>query len=234
MTPGVANAVTVARAVAERVADRSVMAEAVAAERATSTFPASVQWRAHTVASGWAGTALLLGALDACWPGEGWDAAGHAHLAAACDALEQLPQVDASLFSGLAGVGYAAVTLDGDRRRYRRLLATVDEALLPKVDSAIARLDRLPAGCGVGEFDLISGLAGTGVYLLARRDEPAVRANLLRLLGCLTRLLADRSEPRRWHTPARLLTGQMRTTYPYGNHNCGIAHGAAVISGVKP
>ena len=218
-------ATAVARAVGARVADRSVMAEAVAAERAQSTFPASVQWRAHTVASGWAGTALVLGALDTCWPGEGWDVAGHTHLAAARDALERLPVVSASLFGGLAGVGYAAVTLDGDRHRYRRLLATVDDALTTKVDAAISRLDRQPAGCGVGEFDLISGLAGTGVYLLARSDEPKARAVLLRLLGCLARLLADRHEPRRWHTPARLLAGQMRTTYPYGNHNCGIAHG---------
>jgi len=220
-----ATAVAVARAVATRVADQSVVAQAVAAERAVSTFPASVHWRAHTVASGWAGTALMLGAVDSCWPGEGWDVAGHAHLAAACAALERLPVVNASLFGGLAGVGYAAVTLGGDRRRYRRLLSTVDDLLLPKVDAAVHRLDRLHAGCGVGEFDLISGLAGTAVYLVARRFESAPRAVLLRVLGCLTRLLADRGEPRRWHTPAPLISGQMRTAYPYGNHNCGLAHG---------
>ncbi|MGH3938256.1 MAG: lanthionine synthetase C family protein [Pseudonocardiaceae bacterium] len=218
-------AVAVARAVATRVADQSVVAEAVAAEQAASTFPASVRWRPYTIASGWAGTALLLGAMDACWPGEGWDLAGHTHLAAACAALERLPEVNASLFGGLAGIGYAAVTLDGDRHRYRRLLSTVDGALLPKVDRAVRQLDRLH-GCGVGEFDLISGLAGTGVYLLARRSESAAADEVLgRLLGCLTRLLADRTEPRRWHTPARLVTGQMRPAYPDGNYNCGIAHG---------
>jgi hypothetical protein len=218
-------AVAVATEVAARVADQSVVAEAVAAEQATSTFPPSVRWRPHTVASGWAGTALLLGAMDACLPGEGWDVAGHAHLAAACAALERLPQVNASLFGGLAGIGYAAVTLNGDRHRYRRLLSTVDDALLPKVDSAVRRLDRLH-GCGVGEFDLISGLAGTGAYLLARRSESAPADEALRrLLGCLTRLLADRGEPRRWHTPARLVTGQLGPAYPHGNYNCGIAHG---------
>lgn len=215
---------TVARAVAARVADRSVVAEAVAAERAQSTFPASVWWRPHTVASGWAGTALLLGALDTCWPDEGWDVAGHDHLTAACAALEQLPGVNASLFGGLAGIGYAAVTLDRGRGRYGHLLSTIDTVLLPKVDSAIRRLDR-SHGCGVGEFDLISGLAGTGVYLLARRTDPAAYPVLLRLLGGLSRLLADRSEPRRWHTPAGLIAGQMRAVYPDGNHNCGMAHG---------
>jgi hypothetical protein len=215
---------TVARAVAARVADRSVVAGAVAAEGTRSTFPASVRWRPHTVASGWAGTALVLGALDACWPGEGWDVAGHDHLTAACAALEQLPGVNVSLFGGLAGIGYAAALLDRNRGRYGRLLSTIDNALLPKVDGAVSRLDRLH-GCGVGEFDLISGLAGTGVYLLARRAEPEAYPVLLRLLGCLSRLLADRSEPRRWHTPAGLTAGQMRAAYPHGNHNCGIAHG---------
>lgn len=215
---------TVARAVAARVADRSVVAEAVAAERARSTFPASVRWRPHSVASGWAGTALLMGALDLCWPGEGWDVAGHDHLAAACAALERLPEANASLFGGLAGIGYAATTLDRDRGRYSQLLSTIDTALLPKVDSAVRRLDRLH-GCGVGEFDLISGLAGTGVYLLARRADPDAYLVLQRLLGCLSRLLADRAEPSRWHTPAGLIAGPMREFYPHGNHNCGIAHG---------
>jgi hypothetical protein len=217
-------AVATARAVALRVADRAVVAQAVAAEDATTTFPASVRWRPHTVASGWAGTAMLLGALDACWPGEGWDAAGHAHLAEACRALQRLRQTDASLFGGLAGIGYAAVTLTGDRDRYRRLLASLDAALFPMVHKAVLRLDAAN-GCGVGQFDVISGLAGTGVYLLARQSEPAAKTALLRVLGCLSRLLADRSEPRRWHTPAHLIGGPMRPRYPNGHYNCGIAHG---------
>ena len=217
-------ATAVARDVTSRVADPRVMAAAVSSEQTTSTFPPSVRWRPHTLASGWAGTAVLLGAADARWPGEGWDVAGHRHLTAATAALPQQARVDASLFSGLAGIGFAAITLAAGRDRYRRLLATVDDTVVPMVVSAVPRLDA-GRGCDVGEFDLISGLTGTGVYLLARRSKPQAEAALHVLLGGLVRLLADRGEPRRWHTPAHLVGGPMRANFPRGNHNCGLAHG---------
>jgi hypothetical protein len=213
-----------AREVATRLADPAIVAAAVAASQEQSTLTDFVRWRPHTVAGGYAGLALLCGVADARWPGEGLDRAGHRHLAAATAAAEAAAHVDSSLHSGLAGLGYAAHVLAGGRDRYRRLTATVDAALLPRVEAAAERLDAA-RGCGVGAFDLISGLSGTTVHLLARRADPAVARALRRVLAALANLLADRGEPRRWHTPAALSGESLRTAYPHGNHNCGLAHG---------
>lgn len=219
-TPG---ATAIARSVVSRLADPATLQRAIAASAEQSGFP-TVGWRGHTLAAGFAGTALTFGVADRCWPAQGWDRVGHRHLAAARSALEATPHVTESLFGGLAGVGYAATVLDAGRGRYARFLTTVDRALFPRVGRAIARVDRVD-GCGVGDFDLISGLTGVGVYLLARRHVPEVGAVLCRLLSCLGRLLGDGREPRRWHTPADLVGDVMHDAYPHGCHNCGAAHG---------
>jgi lantibiotic biosynthesis protein len=214
----------IAGEVARRVADPATLAEAVAAARSQTTLPVHLPWRDHTVAAGYAGTALLFAAADAVLPGKGWDAAGHGHLAAACSAFQVLPYAGTSLFGGLAGLGFVATRLDRGRGRYGRLLSAVDRALLPRVARAVRALDGV-RGCGVGAFDLISGLSGAGVHLLSRRRVPEVAECLKLLLVGLTRLLDDQGEPRRWHTPAHLVAGPMSEAYPGGAHNCGLAHG---------
>lgn len=213
-----------ARDVLARLADPATVQAAVDASLRQSTLTEFVRWRPHTLAGGYAGTALLFGAADAQWPGEGWDRVGHRHLAMAAAAAEAAAYVDISLYSGLAGLGYAAGVLAGGRDRYRRLTAAVDAELLPQVERAAERLDAA-RGCGVGAFDLISGLSGTAVHLLRRRDDPAAGRTLQRVVAALADLLADRGEPRRWHTPAELSGESLRTAYPFGNHNCGLAHG---------
>jgi lantibiotic biosynthesis protein len=210
--------------VASRLADPGTLTAAIEAARSQTTLTRGVQWRDHTVAAGYAGTALLFAAVDACQPAQGWDRAGHRHLAAACDAMAAAPSLDSSLFGGLAGVGYAAVQLAAGRQRYTGLLTSLDDVLVPTVRRAAARLDALD-GCSVGAFDLISGLTGAGVYLLARRGDPGADASLRLVLEVLTRLLGHEGKPRRWHTPAGLVAGPMGEAYPDGNHNCGMAHG---------
>jgi hypothetical protein len=65
---------------------------------------------------------------------------------------------------------------------------------------------------------------------------------LERLLRGLIELTAGRGHPRRWHTPAALASGPLRSEFPRGLHNCGLAHGVpgplallslAVLAGVR-
>ncbi|MDT0353142.1 lanthionine synthetase C family protein [Pseudonocardia charpentierae] len=212
-----------ARDVAGRIAAERCLEAAIEASTRQSTAE-YVRWRPHTVAGGYAGTAILFGAADARWPGEGWDRAGHRHLAAAVAATETQPHVNPSLYTGLAGIGFAAQVLAGGRDRYRRLLTAVDAELIGQVDEIVDRLE-VTSGTSVGAFDAISGLSGIGAYLLTRRDEPAARAVLERLLSALGRLLRDEGVPRRWHTPHRFLSPSMQRMNPHGNLNCGLAHG---------
>jgi len=251
----------VAEQIALRAANPQTVSDAVAAVDRDSQQAGPLVWRPASLAQGHAGLAVLCSALDAVQPGDGWDRAGHHHLAAAA---ARCSPYDGSLFSGLAGLGFAATLLAACRPRYERLLAQVDRALAPVLDGALSRLAAV-SGCRVSEFDLVSGLTGTGVYLLTRFQAengrlaaPAGRAEssasdktrgsqswevmLSRLLAGLAQLMADPGHPRRWHTPAELTSGPLRLEFPRGLHNCGLAHGVpgplallslAVIAGVQ-
>jgi hypothetical protein len=221
---------TVSGQMAGRLADPRLLA------RAPSPSPAGGPgWRPGSLAQGHPGAAVLCAALDQAFPQAGWDRVGHQHLAAAAAAVR--PH-DSSLFSGMAGLGFAAVLLAAGRPRYERVLRQVDEAIEAPLDRTLQRL--AAPGCRVSEFDLVSGLTGTGVYLLARHQaqlaQPGAAAGqphramtgamLERLLGGLAGLLAAPGQPRRWHTPAELTSGPLRQSFPRGLHNCGLAHGA--------
>jgi hypothetical protein len=81
-------------------------------------------------------------------------------------------------------------------------------------------------GVSFGEFDVISGLAGIGGYLLLRREDPGAAAAVESALHALVSLAAETGDRPRWWTPAHLLGDEeMAALYPHGNLNCGLAHG---------
>lgn len=224
----------VAELLADRITDPVRLTGAVAAMSRQSRYADLLPWRPASLSTGNAGLAVLCAAVDLDRPGDGWDRAGHRHLATAVAAATPY---DVSLFSGLAGIGFAATLLAAGRARYERLLSSVDAIIGPAVTSAARRLHAVD-GCAASDHDLISGLTGTGVYLLSRpRCTP-----LTDTLSALSRLLADRGHPRRWHTPAQLTAGTLRDYFPHGHHNCGVAHGVpgpmallalAILDGVE-
>jgi len=215
-------ALAVASEVGSRVADPARVAAAVAAAARQTAHPASVHWRDHAVGQGHAGLALLFGALDQHDPGRGWDRTAHQHLALAARAIEAVGRPPAGLFAGLAGLGLVASCLSGDGARYRRLLATLDQALVARVPDLVAGLG---GGVAVRDVDLISGLAGVGAYLLLRRGRPGVEAALRRVLESLVDLTGSDEDGPRWRTPPGQLNPDERARYPNGYLNCGLAHG---------
>lgn len=220
----VAEATAVAREVASRSVRRDTLRAAVTAAAAQSTFPASVQWDGVSVAQGSAGIALLCGAMDAVFPGEGWDRHGHAHLSAALEGTRPARSAT-SLFAGVAGLALTADLLSRGQSRYQRLLTTLDDVVAAEAQRGAARLGDV-RGIPVGSIDLISGLAGTTAYLLRRRGTgAAVDGALDAALAALAGLLADRSSPPAWHTPVAWIRDEERPHYPHGNLNCGLAHG---------
>ncbi|SDY55035.1 Lanthionine synthetase C-like protein [Modestobacter sp. DSM 44400] len=222
-------ATRVAVEIARRCADPKTLGRAVVAHARQSRYAAQLPWRPASLAQGHAGTAVLCAELDRREPGAGWDRLGHLHLQTAVGAAG--PH-DVSLFSGLAGVGSAALLLAAGRPRYGRLLGQVDAALEEPVRSAAERLTTV-RGCAAGDLDLVSGLTGVGAYLLTRRLSPGDAAgrsgsaagSLEVVLSVLARLLSAADDPRPWHTPASLAAGSLRKVHPSGHHNCGLAHG---------
>ena len=223
--------------VGARVADPARVAKLVTAASRQTAHPASAHWRDHAVGQGHAGLALLFGALDQRDPGQGWDRTAHRHLALAARAIEAVPRPPTGLFAGLAGIGLVATVLSDDGARYRRLLATLDQALAARVPALVGALHRgggeagregvrrRVGGSAVRELDLISGLTGVAAYLLLRRDEPGVGPALHEVLGSLVERTGSDGEGPRWRTRPDQLSPDDRARYPTGYLNCGLAHG---------
>ena len=220
------DAIAVARDVATRVTDRRRIEAAIAAARDQTHFPKSVHWEPGGIAQGDAGLALVCAYLDRCFPGEGWDGVGHGLLVSATAHAERTP-LGPSLFGGIAGLGLAASELGRDGTRYTRLSTVLDAALAPDALALAAELEGRDRGVGVSQFDAISGLAGIGAHLLARRGRAPVDATLQRLLETLVDLTrASEQGAPRWFTPAELMFDETTAAmYPDGHLNCGLAHG---------
>jgi lantibiotic biosynthesis protein len=221
-------AVTVAVEVAQRLWDRRHLeAVSVAAVR-QAAFPQAAGWRPVSLAQGDAGVALACAYLDSLFSDEGWDGIGHGYLSLAARDAEHRAYLPSGLWGGLAGLGFAAWSLCGGATRYQRMLTSVDEALLPEVTEQAQRLAGLTGGMSVGEFDVISGLAGVGAYLLCRPEGDAACAALEVTLRALAALVARADTPPQWWTPSALMGNEaMAAVYPHGHLNCGLAHGIA-------
>lgn len=219
-------AVAVAADVAQRLRDRGNVEAASAAAVGQSAFPRPVGWQPTSLAQGDAGLALACAYFDSCFPDGGWDRIGHGYLAAAAEGAERHPYLPMGLFDGLAGIGLAAWSLHRDATRYQRLLSSVDEALLRHVAGQADRLTGLEHGMSPGEFDVISGLAGVGAYLLCRREGGTASAALGVALRALVALVACAgARPRCWTPPELMGNEVMAGRYPHGNLDCGLAHG---------
>jgi hypothetical protein len=218
-------AVAIAREVASRLQVRDQVEAAVVAATQQTAYPKSVHWQPYGVAQGYAGLAIMCGYLDACFPGEDWDVIGYHYIETAARAAERTNYLPADLFSGLSGLAFATWYLSQDGKRYRKLLAAVEEVLLPQTIELANRLATQKKDVSVGQFDLISGLSGVGAYLLCRKEDPQVAATLRAVLNGLVELTKEEAGLPRWYTPAHLLWEEMLRLTPYGNLNCGLAHG---------
>lgn len=221
-----ARALTISRHIASRLCDEDRVAQGIAAVPKQTAYPRSVHWQGHGIAQGEAGLALALGHLDNVFPDENWDTVAHHYLSKGARSVERQPYLSSSLSSGLAGFAYAAWTLSRGGLRYQRLLSTLDAILLPEAMRLARQVNCQRNGLSVNQYDLISGLAGIGAYLLCRRTVPVAFEALQTVLSALIQLADEEEGLPRWHTPARLLNDEsMQSQYPHGNLNCGLAHG---------
>ena len=193
-----------------------------------TAYPEAMYWDAYGVAQGHAGLALMCSYLDACFPADRWDVTAHRYLTLAARGIQQTPDLGPGIFEGLSGVGFTGWSLSRNGVRYRRLLAVVDNVLLPQIPELVDALDQQREGLSVTRFDVISGLAGVGAYLLCRRDRPEADGALHVILRGLVQLTIQQDDLPRWYTPACWMgDGEAARMYPHGNLNCGLAHGIA-------
>lgn len=124
----------------------------------------------------------------------------------------------AGLFAGAAGVGWAA-------SHVTRLLGLDAKSLDPTTQIDHALLARLARSPWCAAFDLVSGLAGYGVYALECLPTPGARECLEGVVSRLAELAIHTPEGVTWRTGPELLPDHQRRQSPDGHHNLGVAHG---------
>ncbi|MEU3756878.1 lanthionine synthetase C family protein [Streptomyces olivoreticuli] len=175
------------------------------------------------LAAGGPGLALAYHQLDRCLPGRGWGAMADGYLAAAVRGAERKGPAFPGLHGGLGGIAFAARSLAPPGADP---LPVTHDAVLSSTSLRIKALGDTPHGVPVRTFDLISGLTGTGAYLLCRHHEPASRAALHAVLAGLVALSGERDGTPHCWTPAEHIDDPAtRTLFPSGVLNLGMAHG---------
>jgi lantibiotic modifying enzyme len=172
--------------------------------------------------SGAAGIALFFSYLDRVFPNSGYDEQTSDFLERAILGVSQ-GYSPPSLYGGFPGVAWVLEHLEG------RSLEPGEEDPGEDIAEAIGRY--LERERRRGDFDLVAGLVGLGVYALERRPRPSGEECLRQVLNHLAREVESLQEGIAWHTPAEHLVPEARRYYPQGSYNLGVAHGTPGVIG---
>jgi lantibiotic modifying enzyme len=176
-----------------------------------------------SLAGGDAGQAFFFSYLDQARPGAGWDDTAMTLLERATERTGEM-QAPPGLYSGFSGVAW---TLEHLRGRLFEDDAEED----PGEEVAAAMIDHLALSPWRGHYDLISGLAGLGVYALERLPRTGGRECVERCVARLGEIAERGPDGITWHTGTELMIQRDIDMFPQGNYNLGVAHG---LPGVIP
>ena len=140
-----------------------------------------------------------------------------------------------SLYGGFSGVAWAMAHLERNASNGNRRSPT------SAVDRVLRRWLNRPGWAG--EYDLVSGLVGFGVYALERLPARAAVESLEGVVDRLAETATRRRDGVTWFTPPERLPEKQREESPRGYYNLGLAHGvpgvivilsAACAAGIRP
>ena len=191
------------------LADDGGIVEAIAAEIE------NVESDDPTLANGHAGLALFYAYL---WRTRGEERHGDVAVAYLDRAIDGLAAggLGLGLFTGITGIAWVAHHLAGPD------FTDDDTDVTADLDDALLEALRPP---WTGEYDLISGLTGLGVYALDHPIEDRRHALLERILTHLEALAVEDEHGVSWFTPPSQIPASQRTRFPAGYTNVGLAHG---------
>jgi hypothetical protein len=182
------------------------------AEEIASALQAHLVDPAQPPLRGRVARALLFSQAHQVWPDRGYgDAAEHAM----GDAMDDFPTAQSmALYEGCTSVAWTvaqrATGGEGDANE------AFDEQLLEYLNATDP--------CG-GEYDLISGIVGVGVYALERTHRPTGAKCVERIVELLRSSAVEREDGTAWFTPPAGLSAWQRKASPGGYWNVGLAHG---------
>jgi hypothetical protein len=204
---------------------------AVAAEIADALFALATPLvpeapRRHFSLPELAGWTLLLAYLDRAAPGYGHGERATELLDSAIEGMGS-SYAPWSLYSGFPGLAWVVEHLKG------WLIDGEDEdGEDPGEEIAVSLRDHLGMSPWRGDHDLISGLAGLGVYALERLPRPWGKECLESVVARLAEKAERRPEGTTWRTVPEALIPQVAEIFPQGNWDLGVAHGVPGVIAV--
>jgi lantibiotic modifying enzyme len=173
------------------------------------------------LADGHAGQALFFGALANVTQRDEHARRAAEHLERAVDATQAVA-TDAGLFTGFAGVAWTVAHLASDSGD-----AVDDE--LEEIDRALLLHLRSPTPCR-GNFDLIAGLVGIGVYGLERLPSAPGADIVAEVVRAVERAAQSDEHGRTWRVLCHNIPlSSDRARYADGRYDFGLAHGVAGV-----
>jgi class I lanthipeptide synthase len=170
-----------------------------------------------TLADGSTGLAIVAAYLTDALPAASYEDVARGFLDHAVAAASTAPSP--SLYDGFTGVAWAVEHLDS------RLYAEDDDRN-EEVDDVLFSLLDAP---WIGEYDLISGLVGFGVYALERLARPSGSVLLQRVVDRLVETSERRSDGTRWLSLAEWVPSRYRSDYAQRHYDLGMAHGNPAV-----
>lgn len=178
----------------------------------------TIAWRC-SLASGRAGQALFYAYRSLASGDEGAADLALDLLDQATDGAAAVPMSE-SLLSGFPGIAWTAEHLEG------RIFEAEGDPQLEVDEAILSLLSRSP---WPGEYDLINGLVGLGIYALERGPRPSAVRCLERIVDELA-LGAERgAEGAAWFSPPGRLSSFKLAAYPKGLYDLGTSHGIAGV-----
>ncbi|HEX6099579.1 MAG TPA: lanthionine synthetase LanC family protein [Thermoanaerobaculia bacterium] len=188
-----------------------------------------------TVANGTAGVALFYAYLAAETGNEEWAGLAEKLMDHAIDFLSERP-IRPDFYEGFTGIGWSVSHLQG-------MLFAEDEEEDDGEGDDVDDEDADPIGESLvevleqskfarGDFGLVGGLAGYGIYAFHALPRPAARRSLELLVERLIALGEPAEGGFSWFTPPEVLPDWLREKHPGGHYNLGVSHGVAGVISV--
>jgi lantibiotic biosynthesis protein len=179
--------------------------------------------RSYSLSSGHSGVALFFGYLSLARSEARLADLASEHLSQAIDSVAADPSPALGLFSGLSGLAWTWHHLS------QILYGETDTAATAELDEIL--LEAVRVSPWQWDWDLISGLAGIGLYALSHPEPSFAEEAAGLVVGRLAELAITCPTGTAWRTEAALMTPANAKAYPTGRFDQGVAHGVPGVIG---
>lgn len=184
--------------------------------------PALADLQFPGLARGAGGIALLFSYLNTTWPSAAYADTAERFYERAIEGASRgrLPH---GLYAGYTGIAWLSEHLEN------RLFESDEDDSVEGVDEQLDEIVRQWSRNDV--YDLISGLAGIGIYMSERLPRARAQKALASIVDRLDDMAETTDHGVTWFTPAASIPASQRARTPTGYYNLGVAHG---VPGILP